>query len=80
METAICPNTPKCPIFNGILEGTQYTSTYKRLYCEAGKAGREKCMRYKVATAVGKCPPKVLPNSTKSMEEIISDMRAAGEI
>ena len=38
MEAAICPKTPKCPIFNGVLKGTEYTETYKKLYCEAGKA------------------------------------------
>ncbi len=74
MENQTCPNTPRCPIFSGILKGTQYTDTYKRLYCEAGPEGRGKCMRFLVAQKVGKCPPNVLPNSSKSLDEIISEM------
>ena len=80
MESMLCPNTPKCPIFNGILKGTQYTSTYKNLYCEAGEAGRNKCKRYQVAIKAGKCPPNVLPNSTKSVDQIIAEMRERGEL
>jgi len=80
MEPQICPKTPKCPIFNGILKGTEYTETYKKLYCENGEAGRNKCRRYQVAEAVGVCPPNVLPNSTKSVEEIIKSMRDEGII
>ncbi|MBN2610745.1 MAG: hypothetical protein JXB00_04235 [Bacteroidales bacterium] len=79
MEDMICPNTPKCPIFHGILKGTEYTETYKRLYCEAGEAGRNRCKRYLVAKAVGKCPENILPNSTKTVEEIIQMMRDKGE-
>jgi hypothetical protein len=80
METQICPKTPKCPIFNGILKGTEYTETYKKLYCEAGEEGRNKCMRYQVSMKVGKCPENVLPNSLKSVDEIIEDMRKKGEL
>ncbi len=80
MEAPICPKTPKCPIFNGILKGTEYTETYKRLYCEAGEEGRNKCKRFQVATAVGKCPENILPNSTKTVDEIIQTMKVKGEI
>ena len=80
MDPQICPKTPKCPIFNGILQGTEYTETYKRLYCEAGEEGRKKCRRFQVATAVGVCPPNILPNSSKSVEEIVKSMREQGII
>lgn len=80
METAICPKTPKCPIFNGVLKGTEYTETYKKLYCEAGEAGRNRCKRFQVASAVGKCPENILPNSMKTVEEIIAIMKEKGEI
>ena len=80
MDSAICPKTPKCPIFNGILQGSQYTDTYKRLYCEAGMVGRQKCMRFQIASEVGVCPEKVLPNSSRTKEEIIAEMRLAGVI
>jgi hypothetical protein len=78
MEAAICPKTPKCPIFNGVLKGTEYTETYKKLYCEAGEDGRNRCRRYQVAQKVGVCPPDILPNSSKSIDEIIAKMKAQG--
>ena len=78
MEPQICPKTPKCPIFNGVLQGTQYTETYKKLYCEAGEEGRKRCRRFQVAEKVGMCPPDILPNSSKSVEEIIVMMKEKG--
>lgn len=80
MNTETCPNTVKCPIFSGVLKGTQYTETYKNLYCLAGETGREKCMRYKISQKVGKCPAHVLPNASKPMEDIIAEMRVNGEL
>jgi hypothetical protein len=80
MEDLLCPNTPKCPIFNGILSGTQYTDTYKRLYCESGLASRQKCMRFNISQVMGSCPPNVLPNSTRSMEAIIAEMRTIDKV
>lgn len=80
MDAQICPKTPKCPIFNGILKGTEYTETYKKLYCEAGEAGRNKCRRFQVAEKVGMCPPDILPNSIKSVDEIIANLKAKGLI
>jgi hypothetical protein len=78
MEPKTCPKTPACPIFNGILKGTEYKEIYIKLYCEAGEAGRKKCRRFQVAARAGKCPPNILPNSSKSVEEIIADMKKAG--
>ena len=80
MDAAICPKTPKCPIFNGILKGTEYTETYKKLYCEAGEEGRKKCRRFQVASAAGICPPDILPHSSKTVDEIVADMKAKGLI
>jgi len=78
MESPECPRTPKCPIFNGVLKGTQFTETYKSLYCMAGMEGRLKCRRYQVSEKCGKCPPDILPNSSKSVDEIIDSMKKAG--
>lgn len=75
-----CPRTEKCPIFSGVLKGTEYTEVYKRLYCLNGEEGRNNCKRYQVFKLVGKCPDNLLPNSTKSIEEIIECMKAKGEI
>ncbi len=80
MEAAICPKTIKCPIFSGVLKGTEFTETYKRLYCENGEKGRNNCRRYQVAEKVGKCPENVLPNSSKSVQDIIAQMQSRGEI
>ena len=78
MESMLCPKTPLCPIFNGILKGTEFTDVYKRLYCEAGEAGRKRCRRFQVSAIIGKCPSNILPNATKSAEAIVKDMKAAG--
>ncbi|MBN1598588.1 MAG: DNA cytosine methyltransferase [Bacteroidales bacterium] len=80
MEADLCPKTPKCPIFNGILKGSEYSDTYRRLYCEAGEEGRKKCRRFQVAERVGTCPPGILPNSSKTVDQIIESMKAEGII
>jgi hypothetical protein len=80
MEEMICPKTPGCPIFNGILKGTEFTEVYKKQYCEAGEAARKRCRRFQVAAITGKCPPNILPNSTKTPEQIIQEMKASGAI
>jgi len=80
MEAATCPKTPKCPIFNGVLKGTQYTETYRNLYCLAGEAGRNKCRRFQVSQICGTCPPDILPNSSKKVDEIIASMKVQGII
>jgi hypothetical protein len=80
MEPQICPKTPACPIFNGILKGTEYTEVYRKQYCEAGEAGRKRCRRFQVASVTGKCPPNILPNATKTVDDIVADMKKAGLI
>ena len=39
MGVDICPKTPKCPIFNDILKGTEYTDTYKSYIVRLVKPG-----------------------------------------
>lgn len=80
MDVQTCPKTPKCPIFNGVLKGTHYTETYQNLYCLAGENGRSKCKRFLVAEKAGRCPDTVLPNSVKSVNDIIAEMKQRGEI
>jgi hypothetical protein len=75
MEVKICPKTMTCPIFSGVLKGTEYVDVYKKLYCEAGEEGRNKCKRFQVSSIAGKCPPNLLPNSSKSVDDIIADMK-----
>lgn len=74
MET-ICKNYEKCPIYNGILKDKVMTSGfYKRQYCEAGESGWNACKRYQVKEATGKCPAELLPNSLKSLDELIREV------
>jgi hypothetical protein len=62
-------------MYTGILASSAVLiQTYKNLYCENGKQGRDKCKRYQVSMRVGKCPPDVLPNSNLSVDDIIRKM------
>lgn len=72
----ICKNFEKCPIYSGILKDKAMTAAgYRKLYCEAGEQGWKMCKRYLVKDAAGKCPPDLLPNSFRTVEEIISEMQ-----
>jgi hypothetical protein len=74
-DDRICEKVAKCPIYTGILEANPVLiQTYKNLYCENGKSGREKCKRYQVSSRVGYSPPDLLPNSQVSVEDIIRKM------
>jgi len=75
MDNQLCPKTIACPIFSGVLKGTEYNEVYKRLYCTAGEEGRKRCRRFQVAAILGACPPNVLPNATKTAEEIIAQVK-----
>jgi hypothetical protein len=69
----VCANYVKCPIYNGILKDLNFTSqAYRSMYCEAGATGWNKCKRYLVKQKTGTCPEKLLPNSLKSVDEIIA--------
>ena len=75
MENDFCPTVKKCPLFNGnVLHKESSEESYKSLYCKAGKDRWSICMRYKVATKVGKCAEWVLPNCSLQLDEIISKM------
>lgn len=72
---SVCKNYEKCPIYNGILKDKVMTaSNYKSLYCNAGEDGWLKCKRFLVKEKTGKCPPDLLPNSFKTIEEIVASM------
>ncbi len=77
MDEKICPKTFNCPIFQGVLKESKYTAVYKKLYCEAGEEARKRCIRFQVAAIMGSCPPNILPNSTKTVEEIVTEMKKA---
>ena len=74
MET-LCKNYEKCPIYNGILQDHNATAAiYRQNFCEAGEAGWLKCKRYLVKEKTGTCPSNLLPNSPKSVDDILKSM------
>ena len=67
----VCPSSPKCPIYNGLLNGLQYmTQDYKNKYCNAGAAGRNSCLRWQVKQKYGEVPFDLLPNSMITVERV----------
>jgi len=74
-DDQICPRAVKCPIYSGVLESKVIlVQTYKSMYCENGKDGRDKCKRYQVILRKGVSPPDLLPNSHISVDDIIKRM------
>jgi len=68
----ICVRADKCPIYTGVLESNEFMiQSYKSMYCENGKEGRESCKRYQVIMVAGKCPQDILPNSDLPLETIL---------
>ncbi len=66
-----CPNAEKCPIFTERLAGKEYTAkSYRVQYCEAGEENWNRCKRFMTKKKYGVCPPDLLPNSLKTVEEI----------
>lgn len=75
MDANTCKNYELCPIFNGMLKGMEMTSkNYRSQYCNAGSTGWNKCKRFLVKEKTGICPPNLLPNSIKSVDEIVQSM------
>jgi hypothetical protein len=67
----ICPNSAQCPIFSGVLTDKEITAkSYRKNYCEAGEEKWNSCKRFITKKQYGKCPPDLLPNSMKTIEEI----------
>lgn len=66
-----CPNSEKCPIFTEKLSSKEYTAkSYRVQYCEAGEEKWSACKRFMTKKKYGKCPPDLLPNSLKTVDEI----------
>jgi hypothetical protein len=67
-----CPKVEKCPIFvNNVLTIENAVVAYKSLYCQAGEPKFKTCKRFIVSNKVGSCPPDVLPNCSRTIDEII---------
>lgn len=75
MDANTCKNYERCPIFNGTLKGMEMTAkSYRKQFCQAGVSGWNNCKRFQVNAKTGKCPAGLLPNSSKSVEDIIASM------
>lgn len=65
-----CPSTSSCPLFQGLLKNNKVTiEAYKIRYCQV-ENGNLECKRWQSAQKYGKAPHDLLPNSTKTLEEI----------
>lgn len=73
-----CPKIQKCPIFvNNVLSSERAGVAYKTLYCQAGEAKFKSCKRYIVSNQAGFCPPEIMPNSSKTVDEILKKISAS---
>jgi len=68
-----CPKVEKCPIFiNNVLSNENAAVAYKSLYCKAGLQKYSTCKRFIISNMIGSCPKNVMPNSTRSVDEILA--------
>lgn len=69
----ICPKVEKFPIFiNNVLTVENAAVAYKGLYCQAGQSKYSTCKRFIVSNMGFACPPDVMPNCSKTIEEILA--------
>jgi hypothetical protein len=69
-----CPKTENCPLFNKkLLKRESSYTAYKNLYCCTKERFKE-CKRYIISNELGHCADFVMPNSSYSIEEIITKM------
>ncbi|MEA2043332.1 MAG: hypothetical protein U9N85_12390 [Bacteroidota bacterium] len=72
MENELCPKTENCPLFQGeMLASQKAQEIYKKLYCENGKEGWMSCKRYLVSLKEVEPPQDLMPNDSRSVEEIL---------
>lgn len=77
MENDVCKGLEKCPIFvKGVLVNDYTGVAYRNMYCLVPGKYQE-CKRYLVSKATGKpAPESIMPNSKKSVEEIVEMMKS----
>jgi hypothetical protein len=73
----ICPKIEKCPIFiKNVLINPGSAESYKNIYCKAGQDKWGSCKRYIVTNILGKnIPENIMPNSIKTSEQIIEEIK-----
>jgi hypothetical protein len=79
MNNNACPKIEKCPIFQeNVFSVENAAIAYKSLFCLAGEIKFKSCKRFIVSNKVGSCPSNIMPNSSKSIEEIIEIVKKKG--
>lgn len=72
MDNIYCFKRETCKLFSkNLLKRKQSEEVYKSLYCNT-KSNWKNCKRYLVSKEIGTCPDFVMPNSSYTVEDIIS--------
>lgn len=70
----LCKYSERCPIYNGILRSRKMTiQAYMDSFCNAGEENWSKCKRFQIAEIYGSCPPEILPNDRRNIDDIIKE-------
>jgi|GEM_PF-1422697 len=74
--STVCPRALMCPLFKQDTSNGGYSSEkYKKIYCEAGIKAYSNCKKYIIYNLINTCPNYVMPNSSFSVDEIISRIK-----
>ncbi len=77
IQENFCPKTLQCPLFQGqMLASEKAQEIYMNLFCKAGFKGRMSCKRFLVSSAGVKPPLEIMPDDSRSVEEIIVSLRS----
>jgi hypothetical protein len=73
----VCPKFESCPIFiKNVLINPGSAESYKNIYCKSGEHKWKTCKRYIVTDIIGEAiPENIMPNSLKSPEQIIEELK-----
>ena len=75
-SNSTCPKFANCPIYQkNVFKNEKAGETYRILYCTAGEQKYTTCMRYMVSERAGRpAPDNIMPNSSLTVDQIISKM------
>ena len=75
MDKDNCPKRPQCSLFQGeMLESKKAEEIYIKLFCNNGEVGRMDCKRFLLTLENIKPTIDLMPNDSRTVEEIIKDM------
>lgn len=71
-----CPKKVACPLFRGeMLASQKAQEIYVSLFCNGGESGRMECKRFLLTLEGVKPDIELMPNDSRTVEEIINDMK-----